>query len=123
MKIVDVIEELSKHPEGSFLNLLDFNDHHFGACDIKGESPFWEMHPETDEFFLVLDGRFEITLLDGDTPSSHTIERGSSFVVPAGLWHKPAAPEGWHSSLKDGIAAAEKSRKPILLITAWARKL
>ncbi len=35
----------------------------------------------------------------------------------------PAAPEGWHASLKDGVAAAEKSRKPILLITAWARKL
>ena len=35
----------------------------------------------------------------------------------------PAAPEGWHKSLKDGIAAAEKSRKPILLITAWTRTL
>lgn len=35
----------------------------------------------------------------------------------------PAAPEGWHTSLKDGVAAAEKSGKPILMITAWARKL
>ena len=34
-----------------------------------------------------------------------------------------AAPEGWHTSLKDGVAAAEKSRKPILLITAWKRTL
>ena len=35
----------------------------------------------------------------------------------------PAAPEGWHTSLKDGVAAAEKSRKPIFMITAWKRKL
>ena len=34
-----------------------------------------------------------------------------------------AAPEGWHASLKDGVAAAEKSGKPILLITAWKRTL
>lgn len=35
----------------------------------------------------------------------------------------PAAPEGWHASLKDGVAAAEKSRKPIFMITAWKRTL
>lgn len=35
----------------------------------------------------------------------------------------PAAPEGWHTTLEAGVAAAEKSGKPILLITAWTRKL
>lgn len=33
------------------------------------------------------------------------------------------APEGWHDSLEDGVEAAGKSGKPILLITAWKRKL
>ena len=35
----------------------------------------------------------------------------------------PAAPDGWHKSLKDGVAAAEKSGKPIFMITAWKRSL
>ncbi len=34
-----------------------------------------------------------------------------------------AAPAGWHTSLKDGVEAAGKSGKPILLITAWKRTL
>jgi len=34
-----------------------------------------------------------------------------------------AAPEGWHTSMKDGLEAAAKSNRPLLVITAWARKL
>ena len=94
MHVIDVIEELSRHPEGSFLSLLSFNGSSIGACDIKGESPVWEMHPDTDEFFFILEGQFDITLLDGDTPSHHSAGAGSTFVVPAGVWHKPAAPRG-----------------------------
>ena len=30
-----------------------------------------------------------------------------------------AAPEGWHTSMKDGLAAAKKSRKPMLVVTLW----
>ena len=30
-----------------------------------------------------------------------------------------AAPDGWHTSLKDGVAAARKSGKPLLVVTAW----
>ncbi len=37
--------------------------------------------------------------------------------------HSTAQPEGWHGSLKDGVEAAAKSNKPILLITAWKRTL
>ncbi len=32
-------------------------------------------------------------------------------------------PKGWHASLGAGVEAAAKSGKPILLITAWKRKL
>ena len=32
-------------------------------------------------------------------------------------------PKGWHNSLEKGVEAAAKSGKPILLITAWKRKL
>ena len=94
MEVLDVIKELSKHSEGTFLNLLKFNDSHFGACDITGVSPVWEMHPDTDEFFYIVEGQFEIVLLDGVTPSKHIATPGSTFVVPSGIWHKPGAPSG-----------------------------
>ncbi len=90
MEIKDIKKELSKHPAGTFLNLLKFNRTHIGACDISGSSPVWEMHPDTDEFFFILEGQFEITLLDGETPSKHIVDSGSCFVVPTGIWHKPA---------------------------------
>ncbi|MEO1078976.1 MAG: cupin domain-containing protein [Pseudomonadota bacterium] len=94
MEVIDIQQALSQHPSGSFLKLLDFNENHFGMCDITGTSPVWEMHPDTDEFFFIVDGRFEITLLDADEPSLHVAEAGSSFVVPRGIWHLPAAPDG-----------------------------
>ncbi len=30
-----------------------------------------------------------------------------------------AAPDGWHNSMKDGVAAARKSGKPLLVVTLW----
>lgn len=34
-----------------------------------------------------------------------------------------APPEGWHPNLEAGLEAAEKSGRPLLVITAWARQL
>ncbi len=34
-----------------------------------------------------------------------------------------APPDGWHKNLDEGLEAAAKSGKPLLVITAWARKL
>ena len=94
MIVKDVKEELSKHPEGTFLSLLNFNNSAIGACKITGVSPVWEMHPDTDEFFYIIEGQFEMVLLDQDPPTKHIAKAGSSFVVPRGIWHKPGAPDG-----------------------------
>lgn len=45
---------------------------------------------------------------------------GLALLMPSA---RADAPEGWHKSLADGVEAAGKSGKPILLITAWNRKL
>ena len=34
-----------------------------------------------------------------------------------------AAPEGWHASMKDGLEAAAKSGRPLLVVTAWKEKV
>ena len=34
-----------------------------------------------------------------------------------------ARPEGWHGSMEDGLKAAKKSGKPLLVVTVWKEKL
>ncbi|NEQ55852.1 MAG: cupin domain-containing protein [Leptolyngbya sp. SIO3F4] len=94
MEVKNVAAELATNPDGSFLNIVPFNGNHIGACSITGVSPVWEMHPDTDEWFYILEGEFEMTLLSGETPQHIVAEAGSTFVVPKGIWHKPGAPKG-----------------------------
>lgn len=94
MEISNVIKLLAEHPEGSFLEFSRFNGKTFGTCNVTGVSSGWEMHPDTDEFFYVIEGVVEITLLEEVEPKHYTAPAGSSFVVPQGVWHKPGAPNG-----------------------------
>lgn len=94
MDIKNVTAELAAHGDGSFLDIVPFNGSHVGACSITGVSPVWEMHPDTDEWFYIIEGEFEITLLAGETPQQFVAKAGSTFVVPKGIWHKPGAPQG-----------------------------
>ena len=93
MDVADVLGLLAENPKGSFLQVSSFNDHGFGACEVTGVSPGWEMHPDTDEFFFVIEGIVEITLLEAE-PRHYIAHAGSSFVVPRGIWHRPGAPDG-----------------------------
>lgn len=94
LRLSNVIETLAGEPQGSFVDLLDFNGATLGACDITGVSPVWEMHPDTDELFYIVEGEFEITLLEQEESFHHVLTAGEIFVVPKGIWHKPAAPKG-----------------------------
>jgi mannose-6-phosphate isomerase-like protein (cupin superfamily) len=49
----------------------------------------WHKHDEQDEFFYVVDGRFEIDL-DGRTVS---LSPRQGFTVPKGVMHRTRAPE------------------------------
>ena len=94
MEVKHILSELASNPEGSFLDVVPFNGNHVGACSITGSSPVWEMHPDTDEFFYILDGEFEITLLKEKSSEHVVVPAGSTVVIPKGLWHKPSAPNG-----------------------------
>ncbi|WP_192507509.1 cupin domain-containing protein [Pseudoalteromonas aurantia] len=94
MKIVNVLEVLSSKNEGVFIPMLPFNASSFSTCDITGESPVWEMHPDTDEFFYIIDGEFEMTVLREGVSSTYVAHSGDAFVVPKGVWHKPSANKG-----------------------------
>jgi mannose-6-phosphate isomerase-like protein (cupin superfamily) len=60
----------------------------------KGEH-VWHVHEDTDEFFLVLDGRFDVAIREPDgTERTVVLRRGDTFVVPKGTEHKPSSPGG-----------------------------
>ncbi len=62
------------------------NDYEIKVVRISGEF-VWHSHDDTDELFLVVDGRLTIQLRDGDV----TLRPGQLFVVPRGVEHCPIA--------------------------------
>jgi mannose-6-phosphate isomerase-like protein (cupin superfamily) len=70
------------------------NDYDVRIAHVRGDH-VWHVHEDTDEFFLVLDGRFDIALRAADgTESLVTLGVGDTFVVPRGTEHKPTSPGG-----------------------------
>jgi mannose-6-phosphate isomerase-like protein (cupin superfamily) len=54
---------------------------------MSGEYP-WHHHPDSDELFLIVEGRLEIDLAGGPTLS---LNPWQSVVVPAGMVHRTRA--------------------------------
>ena len=66
-----------------------YNRNKIFLAKAKGEF-VWHSHPETDDLFLVLEGRLTIQLHDA------TVELGAGelFVVPRGVEHCPRSDAG-----------------------------
>jgi mannose-6-phosphate isomerase-like protein (cupin superfamily) len=70
------------------------NDYDVRIAHAKGDH-VWHVHEDTDEFFLVLDGRFDIALRDtAGKETTVSLGTGDTFVVPRGMEHKPSSPGG-----------------------------
>ena len=70
------------------------NDYDVRIAHTLGEH-VWHVHEHTDEFFLVLDGQFDVSIRDDDGQESTIVLRpGDVFVVPKGTEHKPSSPGG-----------------------------
>ncbi len=70
------------------------NDYDVRIAHARGEH-IWHTHDTTDEFFLVLDGQFDVALREPDgSVRSVSLRQGDTFVVPRGVEHKPSSPGG-----------------------------
>ena len=70
------------------------NDYDVRIAHTRGEH-IWHTHDDTDEFFLVLDGRFDIALRSPDgVERTVELHQGDVFVVPKGTEHKPSSSGG-----------------------------
>jgi len=92
-----------------------FNGHDLMVVKVKGEF-VWHKHDDTDDFFLVLNGRICIQLRDGAV----TLGPGEVFVVPKGVEHRPVAEDEAHILLIEpkgtpntGDAATAAARRVI----------
>ena len=68
------------------------NDYDVRVAHAKGEH-VWHVHEDTDEFFMVLDGQFDVAIRDASgSQTTVTLRQGDMFVVPKGTEHKPSSP-------------------------------
>src|ERR1700688_1197924 len=69
------------------------NDYDIRVAHARGEH-VWHVHDHTDEFFLVIDGRFDIALRDGDGDGERTVSLrpGGLFAVSKGVEYKLSSP-------------------------------
>jgi mannose-6-phosphate isomerase-like protein (cupin superfamily) len=73
--------------------VANVNDYDIRLARFAGEH-VWHVHEQTDEFFMVLEGEIEIGLREDSGERVVTLPRGSVFVVPRGIFHKPSSKAG-----------------------------
>jgi mannose-6-phosphate isomerase-like protein (cupin superfamily) len=78
----EVLATVGEH--WSPLTFATVNDYDVRVVKVQGEFTR-HRHPETDEFFLVLNGRLTIRMDEGDV----VLEEGDAYVVPRGRLHQP----------------------------------
>ena len=66
--------------------IAEMNDYQFKLAKFEGEF-VWHDHKDTDEVFIVVDGKMTIEFRDG----SVELSSGEMYVVPKGVEHKPMA--------------------------------
>jgi mannose-6-phosphate isomerase-like protein (cupin superfamily) len=64
-----------------------FNGHDVMVAKLR-DAYHWHVHPDSDDFFLVLAGQLEIDLEDGSMVS---LLPGQLYIVPRGMRHRPRA--------------------------------
>lgn len=68
-----------------------FNGHDVMVVKAQGEF-VWHSHDDTDDFFLVIQGRLRIEMPDGNVE----LGPGDLYVVPKGVEHRPVAEDEVH---------------------------
>lgn len=92
----------------------EVNDAHVKLVKVKGEF-VWHHHEAEDELFLVVKGRLNIKLRDGEI----RLEPGEFAVIPRGVEHCPVAEEEAHvlllepkTTVNTGSASNERTVEP-----------
>jgi mannose-6-phosphate isomerase-like protein (cupin superfamily) len=88
LALIDVAREAAEHEPWFNQTLTTVNDSVVRLGVIEGEF-HWHKHDDTDEFFLVLEGRLLIDFQDRETV---TLEPQQGYTVPRRVVHRTRAP-------------------------------
>jgi len=89
ISVINLEEKARKITELHAYKLVaQMNDYHFKLVKAKREF-IWHRHPETDEVFMIVEGRLRIDLRD----KSLELRKGEMVVIPRGVEHKPSCEE------------------------------
>ena len=93
---INFMEKFSKLPDEDYSVriIAMMNDYELKIVKFKGEF-IWHRHPDTDETFIILDGKMLMHFRD------EVVEliAGEMIVVPKGVEHRPASEEGYKALL------------------------
>ena len=87
VNLAEKLDQFSEHWSPRIVARYNGND--IMVVRVEGEF-IWHSHPDTDDFFLVLDGELDIELRDRTV----RLGPGELFVVPTGVEHRPVASRG-----------------------------
>ena len=100
---INFSEKFSKLPSDDYSVgiVAKMNDYEFKLVKFKGEF-VWHSHPDTDETFIILDGRMMMHFRD----KLVELNSGEMIVIPKGVEHKPSSKEGYKALLiePEGVA-------------------
>jgi mannose-6-phosphate isomerase-like protein (cupin superfamily) len=71
--------------------VAEMNDYQLKLVKVSGEF-VWHSHADTDEVFIVIDGKLTIEFRDGQVD----LNTGEMFVIPQGKEHRPVAGSECH---------------------------
>lgn len=74
--------------------IAKMNDYEFKIVKFKGEF-IWHSHPDTDETFIILDGKMILHFRDKWVE----LDKGEMIVIPRGVEHKPTSKKGYKALL------------------------
>ncbi len=84
-QIINLTDKLSLFSEHWSPRIIaEMNDYHFKLVKASGEF-VWHSHEDTDEVFILIEGKLSIDFRDGPIELSP----GEMIVVPKGAEHRP----------------------------------
>jgi mannose-6-phosphate isomerase-like protein (cupin superfamily) len=89
INFADKFNQFSEHWSPKII--AQMNDYHFKIAKIQGEF-VWHSHSETDETFIVIQGKMQIKLRE----TVINLEAGEMCVIPKRVEHKPIAKDECH---------------------------
>jgi mannose-6-phosphate isomerase-like protein (cupin superfamily) len=93
---INFMEKFSKLPDEDYSVriIAKMNDYEFKIVKFRGEF-IWHSHPDTDETFIILDGKMIMHFRD----KLVEVDSGEMIVIPKGVEHKPTSEEGYKALL------------------------